>query len=183
MKHTDLWGPSSIFVLFHVSDSCLSMIYSTSQYIELAYQRMPGVISTHVGYTQGHKEYPTYEEVCTGATGHTEAIRIVYDPNVVSYKSLVQLGLDRLGDNIYLLYQVGNDRGTQYRHGIYFHNDEQRKVAEELLLDRRSGGREVMTELKMAQTFYMAEKYHQQYLLKGGQSAKKGAAETIRCYG
>ncbi|KAL7432791.1 hypothetical protein ACHAXH_001867, partial [Discostella pseudostelligera] len=100
---------------------------------ELAYQRMPGVISTHVGYTQGHKESPTYEEVCTGTTGHTEAIRIVYDPNVVSYKSLVQLGLDRLGDNVYLLNQVGNDRGTQYRHGIYYHNDDQQRVADELL--------------------------------------------------
>lgn len=146
---------------------------------------MTGVISTHVGYTQGHKESPTYEEVCTGTTGHTEAIRIVYDPNIVSFKSLVQLGLDRLGDNIYLLNQVGNDRGTQYRHGIYFHSNEQRRIAEELLLEqrRRGGGREVLTELKKAQTFYMAEEYHQQYLMKGGQSAKKGADETIRCYG
>jgi len=146
---------------------------------------MPGVISTHVGYTQGHKESPTYEEVCTGTTGHTEAIRIVYDPNIVSYKSLVQLGLDRLGDNIYLLNQVGNDQGTQYRHGIYYHNDDQQRVADELLNERRrsAGEREVMTELKKAQTFYMAEEYHQQYLLKGGQSAKKGADESIRCYG
>mgnify|MGYP001107625934 FL=1 len=146
---------------------------------------MPGVISTHVGYTQGHKESPTYEEVCTGTTGHTEAIRIVYDPNVVSYKSLVQLGLDRLGDNIYLLNQVGNDRGTQYRHGIYYHNDDQKRVADDLLNERRrsAGEREVMSELKKAQTFYMAEEYHQQYLLKGGQSAKKGADESIRCYG
>jgi peptide-methionine (S)-S-oxide reductase len=146
---------------------------------------MPGVISTHVGYTQGHKVSPTYKEVCTGTTGHTEAIRIVYDPNVVSYKSLVQLGLDRLGDNIYLLNQVGNDRGTQYRHGIYYHNDDQQRVADELLNERRrsAGEREVMTELKKAQAFYMAEEYHQQYLLKGGQSAKKGADESIRCYG
>lgn len=129
------------------------------------------------------KENPTYEEVCTGTTGHTEAIRVIYDPNVVSYKSLVQLGLDRLGGDIYKLNQVGNDRGTQYRHGIYYHNEEQKKVAEELLNQLSDDTKEVFTEVKEAKVFYMAEDYHQQYLLKGGQSAKKGASETIRCYG
>lgn len=150
---------------------------------ELAYQRMPGVISTHIGYTQGQKENPTYEEVCSGTTGHTEAIRIIYDPDIVSYKSLVQLGLDRLGNDVYELNKAGNDRGTQYRHGIYFHDDEQQKVAEELLSGLGSEDREVMTELKKAEKFYMGEEYHQQYLLKGGQSAKKGASDSIRCYG
>mmetsp|Transcript_1108 Transcript_1108/g.1938 ORF Transcript_1108/g.1938 Transcript_1108/m.1938 type:complete len:413 (-) Transcript_1108:71-1309(-) len=150
---------------------------------ELAYQRMPGVISTHVGYTQGTKENPTYEEVCTGTTGHTEAIQVIYDPNAVSFKSLVQLGLDRLGGDVYKLNQVGNDRGTQYRHGIYYHDDKQRSVAEELLKGYEKGDGEVMTELKKADVFYMGEDYHQQYLLKGGQSAKKGSSETIRCYG
>ncbi|KAL3787835.1 hypothetical protein ACHAW5_000963 [Stephanodiscus triporus] len=151
---------------------------------ELAYQRMPGVISTHVGYTQGHKIDPTYEEVCSGTTGHAEAIRIVYDEDVASYESLVRLGLDRLGEDVYRSNRVGNDRGTQYRHGIYYHDDHQRRVAEKLLNElAASGGREVMTELKEARTFYMAEEYHQQYLLKGGQSARKGSRETIRCYG
>lgn len=150
---------------------------------ELAYQRMPGVISTHVGYTQGQKENPTYEEVCAGTTGHTEAMRIIYDPNIVPYKSLVQLALDRLGGDVYKLNQVGNDRGTQYRHGIYFHDDDQRMVAEELLNGLGSGEKAVVTELLGAEKFYVAEDYHQQYLLKGGQSAKKGASDTIRCYG
>jgi len=150
---------------------------------ELAYQRMPGVVGTHVGYTHGQKENPTYEEVCSGTTGHTEAIRVIYDPNSVSYSSLVQLTLDRLGGDVYKLNQVGNDRGTQYRHGIYYHNDEQGKVAKELLKGHGSGDREVMTEVEEAKIFYMAEDYHQQYLLKGGQSAKKGASESIRCYG
>eukprot|EP00956_Cyclotella_meneghiniana_P016636 scaffold26364_cov79-Cyclotella_meneghiniana.AAC.2 len=151
---------------------------------ELAYQRMPGVISTHVGYTQGNVTNPTYEEVCTGKTGHTEAIRVVYDPTVVTYHNLVQLGLDRLGDNIYKLNQVGNDRGTQYRHGIYYHNNEQKDIALKLLADQDiSGGKEIMTEVKQVADFYVAEGYHQQYLMKGGQSAKKGAGETIRCYG
>ena len=151
--------------------------------IELAYQRMQGVVSTAVGYTQGRKENPTYEEVCSGTTGHTEAIQVLYDPDVVSYESLVQLGLDRLGGDVYKLNQVGNDRGTQYRHGIYFHDDNQRNVAEKILESYKSEDRVVMTELKEAEKFYMAEDYHQQYLLKGGQSAKKNAEETIRCYG
>lgn len=150
---------------------------------ELAYQRMPGVVSAHVGYTQGQKDNPTYEEVCAGTTGHTEAIRVIFDPNVVSFSSLVQLALDRLGKDVYKLNQVGNDRGTQYRHGIYYHNDEQRKVAEEMLKGYGGGDREVMTEVEKSKVFYMAEEYHQQYLLKGGQSTKKGASDTIRCYG
>lgn len=160
-------------------NSCSSTCHIS---LELAYQRMPGVISTHVGYAQGHVRNPTYEEVCTGTTGHTEAIRIVYDPTIVSYSALVQLGIERLGDNIYKLKQVGNDRGTQYRHGIYYHNDEQEEVALKLLLSV-SDGREVMTEVKRVKEFYMAEDYHQQYLMKGGQNAKQGADEAIRCYG
>ena len=145
---------------------------------------MAGVISTHVGYTQGHVANPTYEAVCTGKTGHTEAIRVVYNPSVVSYAKLVQLGIDRLGDNIYKLNQVGNDKGSQYRHGIYYHNDKQKAIALELLARVDvSNNAEVMTEVKQAAEFYMAEDYHQQYLMKGGQSAKTGATETIRCYG
>jgi len=150
---------------------------------ELMYMRVPGVVSTHVGYTQGQKENPTYEEVCTGTTGHTEAIRIVYDPKAVSYESLVKMGLDRLGADVYKKNQVGNDRGTQYRSGVYYHNDDQKKIAEKMFEELGSGDKEVQTELKQATTFYTGEEYHQQYLLKGGQSAKKESTETIRCYG
>lgn len=140
------------------------------------------MISTNVGYTQGNVPNPSYEEVCTGTTGHTEAIRIIYDPSVVNYQSLVQLGLDRLGDDVYKLNQVGNDRGTQYRSGIYYHSNEQRQIAEEMLAKYADRG-EVQIELKKTEVFYIAEEYHQQYLLKGGQSAKKGSSESIRCYG
>jgi peptide-methionine (S)-S-oxide reductase len=140
------------------------------------------VISTNVGYTQGNVPNPSYEEVCTGTTGHTEAIRIIYDPSVVNYQSLVQLGLNRLGDDVYKLNQVGNDRGTQYRSGIYYHSNEQRQIAEEMLAKYADRG-EVQIELKKTEVFYIAEEYHQQYLLKGGQSAKKGSSESIRCYG
>ena len=82
---------------------------------ELEYMRVPGVVGSAVGYTQGEKIDPTYKEVCSGTTGHTEAIQVVYDPDVVSYEKLVSIGLERLGDSRTLLNQVGNDRGTQYR--------------------------------------------------------------------
>ena len=115
---------------------------------------MPGVVSTQVGYTQGHVPNPTYKEVCTGTTGHTEAIRVVYDPNIVSYRALVQLGIDRLGDNIFKLNQVGNDRGTQYRHGIYYHSEEQKEAASELLDEvEASENKKVVTEVKRATEF------------------------------
>jgi FKBP-type peptidyl-prolyl cis-trans isomerase 2 len=81
--------------------------------LELAYQREPGVVATAVGYTQGDVDEPSYEAVCSGATGHTEAVRVQYDPKAVSYERLCQLLVDRLGDNLFLLNQVGNDRGTQ----------------------------------------------------------------------
>lgn len=82
---------------------------------ELEYMRVPGVVGTAVGYTQGEKLDPTYKEVCSGTTGHTEAIQVIFDPEIVSYDSLVSIGLERLGDSRALLNQVGNDRGTQYR--------------------------------------------------------------------
>lgn len=147
---------------------------------ELEFMRVEGVVGTKVGYTQGQKENPTYNEVCSGNSGHTEAVLVTYDPQVVSYRQLVKIAMDRLGDNKYLLNQVGNDRGTQYRHGIYYHDDIQKEIAEEVV---NSFGSDVKTEVKQATIFYDAEDYHQQYLLKGGQSARKKDTTSIRCYG
>jgi len=147
---------------------------------ELEYMRVPGVVGTKVGYTQGHKLDPTYEEVCSGTTGHTEAILVTFDPLVVSYEDLVMKAMDRLGSDKYLLNQVGNDRGTQYRSGVYFHDDMQKEVAERIMA---SFGETCKTECLPAGKWYDAEAYHQQYLLKGGQSARKNDERTIRCYG
>lgn len=147
---------------------------------ELAYQRVPGVAGTSVGFTQGKTENPTYEEVCSGTTGHTEAIQVIFDPKQVSFEKLVRIGMERLGDSKYLLNQVGNDKGTQYRHGVYYHNDEQKDIVEAII---RSYGEKCVTECLEANTYYMAEDYHQQYLLKGGQPANKNNKQTIRCYG
>lgn len=148
---------------------------------ELAYQRENGVVGTSVGYTQGEKVDPSYQEVCSGTTGHTEAIQVIFDSSVVSYEDLVRVGMERLGDSRTLVNQVGNDRGTQYRHGVYYHNDEQKAIADAVIASYDGG--DCVTECMEATKYYKAEDYHQQYLLKGGQSARKDNKDTIRCYG
>ncbi|GMH91240.1 hypothetical protein TrVE_jg6780 [Triparma verrucosa] len=148
--------------------------------VELAFQRQEGVIATKVGYTQGKGHSPSYEAVCSGTTGHTEGIQVVFDNSVVSYEDLCNLLVERLGDNVFKKNQVGNDMGTQYRSGIYPHNEEQKKTALEVI---EAIGGDVKTEVVDATDFFDGEPYHQQYLMKGGQSAKKDSKETIRCYG
>lgn len=142
--------------------------------------RQPGVLGTAVGFTQGQVENPSYEQVCSGTTGHTEAIAVMYDPSISPYEMLVDVAMDRLGENKYLPNQVGNDKGTQYRHGVYYHTPSQKKIAEKVVA---GFGSDCVTECLPAKIFYKAEDYHQQYLLKGGQSARKGDTTVIRCYG
>lgn len=168
--------PESTETTFHVATFALGCFWGG----ELEFMRKEGVVGTKVGYTQGEKEDPSYTEVCSGTTGHTEACMVTYDPRATTYRSLVSLAMERLGDNKYLLNQVGNDRGTQYRHGVYYHNDMQKEIAEEVV---GSYGDDCATEVLPAETFYDAEDYHQQYLLKGGQSARKNDSTAIRCYG
>lgn len=150
--------------------------------LELAYQRVPGVEYTAVGYTQGKEESPTYKQVCSGATSHTEATFVYYDPSVCSYEDLLDVFFDKTDPT-----QVngqGNDRGTQYRTGVYFHTPEQEAKAKARFEEEAPKfRRKIASELKAATPFWPAEKYHQQYLEKGGQNAQKGASERIRCYG
>lgn len=147
---------------------------------ELAFMREPGVVGTCVGYTQGLVANPSYDQVCSGTTGHTEAVLVSYDPTIVTYDKLVHAAMDQLGENKYLLNQVGNDKGTQYRHGIYYHTAAQKRVAETAIAQY---GKDCATECQPATEWYPAEDSHQQYLLKGGQSARKGDTMAIRCYG
>ena len=153
--------------------------------VELAFQREPGVAATAVGYAMGDVPNPTYEAVCSGATGHTEAVRVMYDPALVSFERLCDLFWDRLGENRYAPNQVGNDRGTQYRHGIYYRDAAQRDVALKTfdVESARFPERKIVTEVLPLTIFYDAEDYHMQYLQKKGQSAKKNDEATIRCYG
>ena len=136
---------------------------------EEVYWQVPGVWSTSVGYAGGTTPNPSYEEVCTGRTNHTEAVRVVYDPAKVSYADLVKTFFE-VHDPTQGMRQ-GNDVGTQYRSAIYYTTPEQEQVARELTkvygeeLKRRRLG-DITTEIREAPTYYYAEDLHQQYLAK-----------------
>ena len=156
---------------------------------ELHFQRHEGVVATCVGYTQGRSERPTYDEVCSGRSGHTEAVCVCFDPKKTSYGALCELLFKTIDPT--LRDRVGADYGTQYRHGIYTHTDEQYEVAKALIAAEQAKlpkGKMIHTEVKKAVIFWPAEEYHQQYLQKGGrfgdsQSAAKGCRDPVRCYG
>jgi peptide-methionine (S)-S-oxide reductase len=129
----------------------------------------PGVFSTAVGYAGGHTKNPTYEEVCTGRTGHTEVVRVVFDSARVGYEALLRVFWE--GHDPTQGMRQGNDVGTQYRSAIYSYGEEQRGKAEasraayQQALDAAGHGR-ITTEIREAPEFYFAEEYHQQYLAK-----------------
>lgn len=137
--------------------------------VEAAFRKVKGVESTTVGYMGGSLENPTYKDVCTGKTGHAEVVQVEFDPDVVSYEELLNVFWE-IHDPTQLNRQ-GPDFGTQYRSVIFFHNEEQKKLAisskEQL---QRSGIYEspIMTEITSATTFYRAEEYHQRYHEKHG---------------
>lgn len=155
--------------------------------LELAYQRVPGVVYTAVGYSQGPELEPTYGEVCSGSTGHTEAVLVYYDPEECPYQNLLDTFFNRVDPTT--VNGQGNDFGTQYRTGVYFHTANQEKIARARFSEvQKQYKRPIASELKSAELFWPAEKYHQQYLEKGGrmgnpQDASKGATAEIRCYG
>jgi len=152
---------------------------------ELHFQRIPGVVATCVGYTQGSVEAPSYEQTCSGTTGHTEATQLIYDPEVCRYEQLCETLFKTIAPDATALNRKGNDRGTQYRHGIYYHTPAQAEAAARVFESeqRMYGDEPIVTELKPAMVFWPAEDYHQRYLEKGGQSAAKSARESVRCYG
>jgi len=128
---------------------------------------IPGVIATTVGYTGGTTENPTYKEVCTERTGHAEAVKIIFDPAVITYDNLLDYFF-RMHDPTTKNRQH-NDTGTQYRSAIFFTNDEQRKTAEKAIARWNASGRfprPIVTEISKAGPFHPAEEYHQDYLEK-----------------
>ncbi|MFC5996168.1 peptide-methionine (S)-S-oxide reductase MsrA [Pseudonocardia hispaniensis] len=136
---------------------------------ERIFWQTPGVYSTAVGYAGGFTENPTYEEVCSGLTGHAEVVLVVFDPAVVSYENLLKVFWENHDPTQGM--RQGNDRGTQYRSAIYYADDEQRDLAESTahtygaaLRSARYG--EITTEIAPLDRFYWAEDYHQQYLAK-----------------
>jgi len=131
-------------------------------------QQAKGVISTTAGYIGGHKENPTYEEVCSHRSGHAEAVEVVYDPNITSYEDLVRLFFE-IHDPTQLNRQ-GPDTGEQYRSEIFYLNDNQRVVAEGLIQTLRDKGYRVATRVTRATTFWKAENYHQDYNRQTGRA-------------
>ncbi len=135
--------------------------------VEAAFRKVEGVTSTQVGYAGGSREDPTYEEVCTGETGHAEVLQVEYDPSQVSYDELLAVFWE-IHDPTTLNRQ-GPDVGAQYRSAIFFHDAEQEAAArasKEKLHGSGRFGREIVTEITPASTFHRAEEYHQQYLEK-----------------
>ncbi len=151
--------------------------------VERIFWKLPGVWVTAVGYAGGLTPNPTYEEACSGRTGHTEAVLVVFDPKIVSYEALLKTFWE--GHNPTQGMRQGNDTGTQYRSAIYTYGEGQAKAAEasrsayEAALRGRGFG-PVTTEIKPAGEFYFAEDYHQQYLAKnpGGYCGIGGTGVT-----
>jgi peptide-methionine (S)-S-oxide reductase len=136
---------------------------------ERVFWQAPGVYTTAVGYSGGFTPNPTYEEVCSGRTGHTEAVLVVFDPQVTSYDEILRLFWENHDPTQGM--RQGNDAGTQYRSAIYWTSDAQRDAAERSRAAyqeqlSRAGYREITTELAQAGEFYYAEPYHQRYLAK-----------------
>ncbi|MEB3278101.1 MAG: peptide-methionine (S)-S-oxide reductase MsrA [Lyngbya sp.] len=136
---------------------------------ERKFWQQPGVYITAVGYAAGYTPNPTYQEVCTGLTGHNEVVFVVYDPKVISYEKLLKVFWESHDPTQGM--RQGNDVGTQYRSGIYLYSDEQRSAAEasrdayQPQLSQAGYGK-ITTEIIPAPEFYFAESYHQQYLAK-----------------
>jgi peptide-methionine (S)-S-oxide reductase len=150
--------------------------------LDLAFQRVPGVAYTAVGFSMGPEKYPTYNQVCSGATGHTEAVIVYYDPKETSYEALLDTFFGRV--NPTTVNGQGNDFGKQYRTGVYWHSPEQQAAVTARFEEEQTKYKKPMaTEMLAATAFWPAEKYHQSYLAKGGQDDTKGSTETIRCYG
>jgi len=134
--------------------------------VEYFLQKSPGVISVTSGFTGGHVKNPSYKEVCTGRTGHAEAVKIIYDPDKTSYDKLLRLFLE-----IHDPTQVGGqgpDLGDQYRSEIFYLNEEQKKIAEKDIGILEDKGLKVVTAITKASEFYEAEGYHQDYYFRNG---------------
>ena len=137
--------------------------------VEELFSHVKGVESTQVGYTGGEFDNPTYNEVCSGKTGHAEAIRIEYDPSLVSYEELLMIFWNN--HNPTTINQQGPDIGEQYRSVVFFHNQEQEDIANKLkekLQDTalKKFDKKIVTQIVPAKKFFRAEEYHQQYLEK-----------------
>lgn len=137
--------------------------------VEETFRKIKGVKKTTVGYMGGFLKNPTYKDVCTDKTGHAEVVQIEYDPKEISYEKLLEIFWSI--HNPTQLNRQGPDYGTQYRSIIFYHNEKQKKLAElskNKIIESHKYSKPVVTEIKKASEFYIAEEYHQHYLQKKG---------------
>jgi peptide-methionine (S)-S-oxide reductase len=135
--------------------------------MEHPFDELEGVVSTTVGYTGGHKTNPTYEEVSAGRTGHAEAVQVVYDPKKISYARLLEVFWRNIDPTV--KNRQFCDGGHQYRAGIFFHDESQKRLAEQSKKDlekTKQFEQPIVTEISPASKFFVAEDYHQDYYLK-----------------
>jgi len=136
---------------------------------QATFEKIPGVTATAAGYEGGTKPNPTYEEVCSHATGHAEVVQVEFDPALVSYNTLLDVFWNN--HNPTSLNRQGPDVGTQYRSAIFYHDEEQKELAEqskEVLSETGRFAQPIVTQVVPASTFWVAEDYHQSYLAKHG---------------
>lgn len=137
--------------------------------VEKTFSKLPGVLETKVGYMGGEKQNPTYEEVCSGNTGHAETVKVVYDSSKISCEKLLNIFWD-IHDPTSLDKQ-GLDVGSQYRSAIFYTTQEQKDEAEKAKVNKNQElENKIVTEIQKADTFWQAEEYHQKYLEKTGKS-------------
>jgi peptide-methionine (S)-S-oxide reductase len=149
--------------------------------VELAFARIYGVLATDVGFMGGHLANPTYEQVSWGSTGHAMAVRVTFDPRLVSLQELYGVFFDVHDPTT--LDRQGTDVGAQYRSAIFYYTEAQRLVAQKAIADEEARLQmKVVTALEPLSLFYLAEDDHQEYLAKAGQAAHKGSKEPIRLY-
>lgn len=140
--------------------------------VQASFDQIPGVLSSRVGYAGGKRPNPTYEQVCSDATGHAEVVELVFDPQIVHYDDLLRMFFD-LHDPTQLNRQ-GPDVGSQYRSVIFYHDEKQQQTALCVMAEENSSGRHrgpIVTALEPASPFWPAEDYHQKYLAKRGRSS------------
>lgn len=137
--------------------------------VEALFRKVPGVVKAVSGYTGGTLAQPTYEDVCSGTTGHAEAVEVMYDPEKVGYEKLLEVFWNN--HNPTTLDQQGPDRGSQYRSVIFYHDEAQKRLAEaakRALEQSNKWQKPIVTAIAPAETFYKAEEYHQRYFEKLG---------------
>lgn len=137
--------------------------------VEETFRTLPGVIDTEVGYTGGHKDKPTYQDVCSHGTGHAEALKIIFDPEQVSYQKLLEIFWK--SHNPTTVNRQGPDVGDQYRSSIFYTSEDQKQEAEKSKIEMDKSGRwknPIVTEIVPAALFYRAEEYHQKYAFNRG---------------